>query len=148
MDEFLKIGLPIIGSVLVVSITFFLNRIQERKKELRELKNKTYQDFIRIDSNYDFDNPSDEMDIEYFRLLTALSLSASKKVLKAMKDFMEIRNKKNVKDEKWHPKYVDLILAMRKDLGELGRKTNPDIIEYILLDKMINIKLKKIEEKK
>ena len=129
MDEFLKIGLPIIGSVMVVSITFFLNRIQERKKELREFKNKTYQDFIRIDSNYDFDNPSEEQEIEYFRVL-----SASKKVLKAMKDFMEIRNKDNVKDDEWHPKYAELILAMRKDLGKSGRKIQPDIIQFILLE--------------
>ncbi|MCF6293120.1 MAG: hypothetical protein L3J04_06985 [Robiginitomaculum sp.] len=124
MELILQSGIPILGSVLVVTIGFLLNQSRERKAEWRKIKLELYRNYIFSLSGTLVGESTSKSQREYAIACNNLLLVAPSKVI----DLMESHREKSHKDrtitlEDHDALLTKLLLAIRKDIG-LSNKDN------------------------
>jgi len=118
--------LPIIGSILIASLTYYLTKGKEREAELRKEKLNFYIEFIAsLTDNLECEDNSDGGK-RFARASNNLYLFSNTKVIQALKKFQdEIRATNLNRTVEGEAKMLgNLIKHMREDLGIKDKSQN------------------------
>lgn len=107
------------------SITFFLNKSNERKTELRKIKEKQYVEFLKslAMAKVATSVEKHKLDMALSEKIQTIYLVGGEEVQTALKDFLELFvGNEPIAREKQDRLYAQLIKTMREDL--YGKKRN------------------------